>query len=113
MAWCRTRPVGPRGKFSYGNGRALLGAGSAAELAAPSPGCAGNAYADLGDLDGLGGDAAGGMDMRFWLPACASPALMRFLMSACQELRRAGDHLAGPDALQVRRGCKAEFCGGL
>jgi hypothetical protein len=51
-------------------------------------------------LSGLGlGDAA--MDMRFSLPACPSAAVLGFLMAACQETRRAGDHTIGLEALQL------------
>ncbi|GAX74233.1 hypothetical protein CEUSTIGMA_g1682.t1 [Chlamydomonas eustigma] len=40
-------------------------------------------------------------DMRFHLPACPSPSAMALLEAACQEVRRAGDHTAGVEALQV------------
>lgn len=49
---------------------------------------------------GLGDGSALG-DMRFHLPACPSPATMSFLAAACQEVRRAGDHAASSEALQL------------
>jgi len=50
-----------------------------------------------------GGDGQAG-DMRFWLPASPSPAAMALLEAACQEARRAGDHAAAAEALQVGSG---------
>lgn len=49
--------------------------------------------ASLGLGLGLGGDAPG--DMRFFLPACPTPAVLAFLNAACQELRRAGEEVPG------------------
>mmetsp|Transcript_34672 Transcript_34672/g.87742 ORF Transcript_34672/g.87742 Transcript_34672/m.87742 type:complete len:1232 (-) Transcript_34672:139-3834(-) len=48
---------------------------------------------------GLGGD--GGGEMRFHLPACPTPAALSLLNAACAEIRRAGDHTAAVEALQV------------
>jgi hypothetical protein len=47
------------------------------------------------DLGGVGGD------MRFKLPATPLPATLALLNSACQELKRAGDHTTSAEALQV------------
>jgi len=49
----------------------------------------------------MSGADAGAHDMRFSLPACPSASLMQLLMSACQELRRAGDHAICTEALQI------------
>lgn len=46
-------------------------------------------------------DLAGGVDMRFHLPATPSPCVMATLLDACRELQRAGAHSAGPAALEL------------
>lgn len=52
------------------------------------------------DLDG-GLGAAGPLEMRFSLPACPSAAFVALLNGACREVKRAGDHTIGADALQI------------
>uniref|UniRef100_A0A7S3QNJ0 Conserved oligomeric Golgi complex subunit 1 n=1 Tax=Dunaliella tertiolecta TaxID=3047 RepID=A0A7S3QNJ0_DUNTE len=66
------------------------------------PGAGAGAEGLDGGLDAglLLGDS-GPQDMRFMLPACPSFAVMALLHGACQEVRRAGDHAAAPEALQA------------
>ncbi|KAL6758300.1 hypothetical protein V8C86DRAFT_2599273 [Haematococcus lacustris] len=54
-----------------------------------------------GDSLGLGLPGDSLPDMRFSLPACPTAATLGLLAAACQEVQRAGDHAAAPEALQV------------
>ena len=40
-------------------------------------------------------------DMRFKLPAAASPGVLLFLLAGCREVARAGAHFAGPAAIRL------------
>ena len=40
-------------------------------------------------------------EMRFKLPASASPGAMLFLLAGCREVARAGGHSAGPAAVRL------------
>ena len=48
-----------------------------------------------------GGGAAGALDMRFWLPAAATPPAVQAALAACSEADRAGGHLLEGEALAL------------
>lgn len=57
--------------------------------------------AEEGEGDATADSSGGGGDMKFWLPAGPSPALLAALLAADREMDRAGGHAAPHPALEL------------